>query len=95
MSVKVEMRPVIDIWSLSDALEDQYHWELDTHTVCQMMFGDEYCNDSFKNYWFAEDEEYKGFSWQNETRIMQENLIKSFLRDLLPGHERVLVDVSW
>ena len=93
--MKVEMRPVIDIWSLSDALEAQYNWELDAHMVCQLMFDDNYCNDCYKSYWFSEDEKYEGYSWQNETRIMQENLIKSFLRDLMPDYDRVLVDVSW
>ena len=53
MSIEVEMRPVIDIWSLSDALEAKYHWGLEAHTVCQIMFGDAYHNDSFKSYWFA------------------------------------------
>ena len=95
MSVKVEMKPVIDIWSLTEALEAQYHWGLDAHTICQMMFRDEYYNNSFKSYWFAGDELFRGYSWQNETKITQENLIRSFLRDLLPNHERVLIDVSW
>ena len=95
MSIEVEMRPVIDIWSLSDALEAKYHWGLEAHTVCQIMFGDAYHNDSFKSYWFAGDDLYRGYSWQNETRITRENLIRSFLRDLLPNHERVLINVSW
>lgn len=95
MSVKIEMRPVIDIWSLADELEDRYHWGLEAYSVCQLMFGDQYYNDSFKSYWFAEDDIFRGYSWQNETRIAQRNLINSFLRDLLPDHERVLIDVSW
>ena len=93
--MKVEMMPVIDSFSLAEALAAQYNWDLDVGDICELMFGDSYYNDSYKGYWFAEDETYKGYSWQNETRIMQENLIKGYLRDLLPNHERVLVDVSW
>lgn len=56
LSVKVEMKPVIDIWSLADELEARYRWGLEAHSVCQLMFGDQYYNDSFKSYWFAEDD---------------------------------------
>ena len=52
-------------------------------------------NDCYKSYYFEDDEEYTGKSWQNEERIRVRNLVNAYLRDILPGHESVLIDVSW
>lgn len=93
--MEYEMRPVIDIYSLTDALEEKYHWGLESHEVCQLMFNDEYVNDSYKSYGYSQDEKYEGYPWQSESRIGFQNMIKQFLREAIPGHTRVLVDVSW
>lgn len=91
----IEMMPTIDIYSLADALEAQYHWEMDSSELCALLFNDEYNNYSYKSYSFEKDEKYEGYSWQDENKIAQENLVKGFLRDILPNHKRILIDVSW
>lgn len=85
--LEFEMRPVIDIWSLADALEERYGWGIDAHDLCQLMFDDNYVNDCFKSYYFANDGCKKN---------SQEELICKFLREQLPAYcKRILVDVSW
>ena len=42
-----------------------------------------------------EMEEYEGHSWQDEAHIRLENCIKTFLRDMFPNYDYVVVDVMW
>ena len=101
--MKYEMRPVIDIWDLQEALELQYGEEFTdqyggtAHGLCGFLFGDDYMNDCYKSH-LLEIEEFDPVNcpWQNEIHITIMNCINTFLLDILPtGTERVLIDVSW
>lgn len=92
--MKYEMMPVISIYDLEDALLAQYDIDW-TGELASFLFGDSFINDSYKSYWFAEMDEYTGKPWQNEEYIRVENCVKSILQDVLPGHKRCLIDVSW
>ena len=89
-----EMRPVIEIYVLEDELKTQFGVDVEGE-LRNILFYEDYMNDCYKSYYFADDEEYTGKSWQNEERIRVRNLVNAYLRDILPGHERVLIDVSW
>ena len=89
-----EMRPVIEIYVLEDELKTQFGVDVEGKQR-NILFYEDYMNDCYKSYYFADDEEYTGKSWQNEERIRVRNLVNAYLRDILPGHERVLIDVSW
>ena len=89
-----EMRPVIDFYVLEDELKTQFGVDVEGE-LRNILFYEDYMNDCYKSYYFADDEEYTGKSWQNEERIRVRNLVNAYLRDILPGHERVLIDVSW
>ena len=89
-----EMRPVIEIYVLEDELKTQFGVDVEGE-LRNILFYEDYTNDCYKSYYFADDEEYTGKSWQNEERIRVRNLVNAYLRDILPGHERVLIDVSW
>ena len=87
-----EMRPVIEIGVLEEAIYTQFNVDYDLRSI---LFYDDYMNDCYKSYYFADDAEYKGYSWQDEERIRMSNLVNAYLRDILPGHDSVLIDVSW
>ena len=88
-----EMFPVIDVGVLEDELKIQFDVEVDD--LRSILFGDDYQNDCYKSYYFADDEEYTGESWENEEHIRIRNLVNTYLRDILPDYERVLIDVTW
>ena len=88
------MCPVIGI----DVLEDEITARFDIDVVGDLrdiLFYEDYMNDCYKSYYFEDDEVYTGKSWQNEEHIRIRNLVNAYLRDILPGHESVLIDVSW
>ena len=88
------MYPVIDVTDLEDAIRIQFGVDVEDE-MRNILFGDEYQNDCYKSYYFADDEEYTGESWQDEEKIRIRNLVNAYLRDILPDYERVLVDVTW
>ena len=89
-----KMCPVIEIGVLEDEIKAQFDVDVEGE-LRNILFYEDYMNDCYKSYYFADDEEYTGKSWQNEERIRVRNLINAYLRDILPDHERVLIDVSW
>lgn len=89
-----KMCPVIEIYVLENELKTQFGVDVEGE-LRNILFYEDYMNDCYKSYYFADDEEYTGKSWQNEERIRVRNLVNAYLRDILPGHERVLIDVSW
>ena len=88
-----EMFPVIDVDVLENELKTQF--DVEEYELRNILFGDDYQNDCYKSYCFADDEEYTGESWENEEEIRIRNLVNAYLRDILPDYERVLIDVSW
>jgi hypothetical protein len=88
------MYPVIDVTDLEDAIRIQFGVDIEDD-LRNILFYDEYQNDCYKSYCFADDEEYTGESWENEEHIRIRNLINAYLRDILPDYERVLIDVTW
>ena len=88
------MYPVIDVTDLEDAIRIQFGVDVEDE-MRNILFGDDYQNDCYKSYYFADDEEYTGESWQNEEEIRIRNLVNAYLRDILPDYERVLIDVTW
>ena len=95
--MKYEMMPVVDEYELQQALELQFGPDImgNEDVMANVLFGDEYNNYSCKRYCFEEDEVYEGHSWQNEEHIRIRNCVNAMLRDMLPGHHTILVDVSW
>ena len=88
------MYPVIEVYVLEDELKTQFGVDVEGE-LRNILFYDNYMNDCYKSYYFADDEEYTGKSWQNEEHIRIRNLVNAYLRDILPEHERVLIDVTW
>ena len=88
------MYPVIDVTDLEDAIRIQFGVNVENE-MRNILFGDDYMNDCYKSYYFANDEKYTGAFWQNEEHIRIRNLVNAYLRDILPDYERVLIDVSW
>ena len=87
------MYPVIDYHTLQDAINLQFG--ADINDICQLLFDDEYINDSYKSFYFGKMEVFEGYPWQKEEDIRLRNLVRAYLKDALPDYDCVLIDVSW
>lgn len=95
--MNIERRPVIDIIDLEQeviARHPELENDIEHYEIREIMFGDDYNNDCYKSYFFGEDIEYK-YSWQNKEKVKIENIIRAYLREVLPDEKRVIIDVSW
>ena len=92
--MKIEMKPTINISALEDELKLQFDIDIEGE-LAPLLFYDDFMNDCYKNYYFADDYEYTGQPWENEERIRVVNCLNAILRDLLPGEDRILIDISW
>ena len=87
------MLPTIEVRVLEKELKTQF--DVDVDNLSSILFYDNYQNDCYKSYCFADDEVYEYPAWQNEEHIRIRNLVNVYLRDILPDYERVLIDVTW
>lgn len=88
------MYPVIEIDVLADEIKTQFDVDVEEE-LRNILFYDNYQNDCYKSYCFVDDEEFHGYTWEDEERIRIRNLVNAYLRDILPDYERVLIDVTW
>lgn len=87
------MMPVVDVSELEDAVNAQFGCEI--AEMRNLLFSDDFNNDSYQSFWYGKMEVFEGRSWQNEEQIRLRNLVRAYLQDTIPDHDRVLVDVSW
>ncbi len=88
------MYPVIEVGVLEDEMKTQFDIDIESE-LTNILFGDNYMNDSYKSYCFEDDEEFHGYAWEDEERIRIRNLVNAYLRDILPDYTHVLIDVTW
>lgn len=87
------MMPVVDVSELEDAVNAKFNCEITE--MRNLLFSDDFNNDSYQSFWYGKMEVFEGRSWQNEEQIRLRNLVRTYLQDTIPDHDRVLVDVSW
>lgn len=87
------MMPVVDVSELEDAVNAQFGCEI--AEMRNLLFSDDFNNDSYQSFWYGKMEVFEGRSWQNEEQIRLRNLVRTYLQDTIPDYDRVLVDVSW
>lgn len=87
------MRPVIDVDELEDAVNQRFGCEI--AELANLLFGDEYYNDSYKCLYYDRLEVYRGRAWENEEKIRLRNLVYTYLKEILPDYDSVLVNLSW
>ena len=75
------MYPVVDIDELRRAVEIQY--DIEIYDIRNLLFGDDYHNDSYKN--FDLEDEYED----------EAELVRTYLKDILPDYSYVLINVTW
>lgn len=95
--MNIERPPVIDIIDLEReviARHPELANDVEYFEIREIMFDDDYNNDCYKAYFFGEDAEYK-YPWQSEEKIKIENIIRAYLREVLPDEDHVIIDVSW
>lgn len=93
--MKYEMCPVVSVYDLERALTLQYGANDAFDNLASFLFGDDYANDSYKSFYFDELDIYEGYTWQDEEYIRIVNCVKTFLQDAFPGHDKILIDISW
>lgn len=87
------MMPVVDVDELEDAVNAQFGCEI--AEMRNLLFSDDFSNDSYQSFWYGQMEIFEGRSWQNEEKIRLRNLVRAYLQDTIPDYDRVLVNVSW
>lgn len=85
----------IGVRDLEKDIQIQYGTYID---ISQIFFGDSFANDSYMKLHFKAD-------WNEEITpdtdpedmegIVQRNLVRSYLRVILPDDDFILVDLSW
>lgn len=87
------MMPVVDVDELEDAVNAKFGCEI--AEMRNLLFSDDFNNDSYQSFWYGKMEVFEGRSWQNEEQIRLRNLVRAYLQDTIPDHDQVLVNVSW
>lgn len=99
--MKYTMMPVIWVGDLEEALKAQYgpdflNWDDNLRNI---LFDDSYCNDVAKQLNILDVEEWDDsfleYEWFNERHWRIRNCVLTFLQDLFPGQEYVMIDVMW
>ena len=91
--MKHSLEIYIDVCDLEDEICESY--DVEPFEARNLFWEGDYNNDSAKVLYFDSDEEYNGYSWENEEEIKLRNLIYAHLRKLFPNTNKVLVDVTW
>lgn len=86
--MNITFSPIISIDELEEAINLQYGISYDLRAI---LFHNNYSNDSFKRLYFNNDAD----ETQEPEDSYEVNLVLGYLRDILPGHNSVLIDVSW
>lgn len=92
MSMSV-MYPTVDYHTLQDDVNLQFGTDIDDLDI--LLFGYDSSNNSFKSFYYGEMEIFEGHPWQNEEDIRLRNLVRAYLKDVLPDYDCVLINVSW
>ena len=94
--MEIIMMPTTDIGSLCEEVNRKYGWQLDDYDLCQILFGEEYNNYSYKPYRFDKDVNYGYYTGEYATTGKDiENKVRQYLRERLPHNTHILIDVSW
>ena len=80
---------VIDIYDLEFALIQQYVSK-DFSNLREVLFENDYMNDCYKSYCF--DGTYDETDDENAHIL---NCVNTFLQDIFPDEDTVLIDISW
>lgn len=93
--MKYEMCPVVSPYELGRALTLQYGENEAFNDIVSFLFGDDCENGSYKSFYFDELDVYEDHPRLYEEYIRIVNCMKTFLQDTFPGHNMILIDVSW
>lgn len=90
--LKYTIMPVIWVGDLEEALKVQYGPDFLTQKddLRNILFGDDYCNDVAKQLNILDITEVA-----DKRHIRIANCAKTFLQDLFPDQEYVMIDVTW
>ena len=88
------MYPVVDAGDLEQAVNTQFGCDIEN--IRNLLFDDQYYNDSYQLFDFTDMEEYEDWMVPSEEEgIRLRNLVRTYLQDAIPDYELVLINVSW
>lgn len=85
----------VGVRDLEEAIQIQYDTYID---ISQIFFGESFVNDSYMSLHFKADwdeEITPDTDPEDAEEIVQRNLVRGYLRDILPDDDFILVDLSW
>lgn len=85
----------VGVRDLEEAIQIQYDTYID---ISQIFFGESFVNDSYMSLHFKTDwdeEITPDTDPEDAEEIVQRNLVRGYLRDILPDDDFILVDLSW
>ena len=91
--IAAKYMPVVSVDKIEDELIAKGVSSKYAYNVRQMLFDDRYTNDVYVSYRIAEDVCADYYKDKEEAKTVQ--MIIDMLREVYPGAEYVLVDVSW
>lgn len=91
----ITMLPTVDAFDLEKAVNIQYGLNIDD--IHELLFEGHYYNDTYSSFDLNDIEEYDEelMEPEAEERIYLRNLIRGYLKDILPDWDSVLIDTSW
>ena len=94
--MKYKNEIVVNIYDLRKALILQYGEDFGDHIdkldLRNVMFGVFYGNDCYKKFYFDEDILYSPEEYDDGSTLCS---IITFLKDIFPDREYILVDITW
>lgn len=85
------MFPVIGADTLRNEVNIQYG--VDIEDICDLLFKEDRPIDDQCCYFnYDELDEYNGYVWEDEEEIRLTNLVKAYLKDILPDYVSIIID---
>ena len=88
----INMIPTIDGYELEKAVNLQFGTNIE---LFPLLFGENYSDGIYKSFDFSKEEKFYGYRWENEEDIRLRNLVRAYLKDILPNHNEVLINIYW
>lgn len=88
------MVPMIDVHDLAEQINIQYNKDYNDMELTEYLFGDSYEN-AIQQFYYEENEIYRGRFWENEEAISIRNLVRGYLRDVCPNYTSIFIDIRW
>ena len=91
----ISMSPIVNAFELEKAVNTRYGLNIDN--IHEVLFDDHYYNNTYSSFDLDDIEEYdeEYMDPEEKEKVNLRNLIRVYLKDILPDWKYVLIDISW